>query len=419
MANRKVKFLTKEDRQMLLDLESNPSFRGVIKYAEETGKLDPRVIEYLSKTSEGVVSAGGGQKELSKLESIVSKLGTPEIFEQFLKDTSDESGLTKNELQDRLEAFQGRKEVGGTEQQLDKNRLESTIHSELTRLEGKGVADAGTPVIVKKYLSGELPSGAEVQRLIHQEFGGGEKGKVLNEDTVKFFDQFSNTVGGSEFRRQVPIEDVAPDLQRLQDRIATLTTKEEKDKAIEDFLSGLPGELKTSREQFLASEEERALSALERQVPLVLQNLNVRGMLQSGERVDELTTRALNLDASLEEIQADLEVEDNQFYYDSAFQNALRNELSKVEDYRSAISGARKKVMTGREEKFRSSQSELDRQMQEDLTTSAYSRNIALKRKEAQRQQQQQQDQNRLGVLSKIAETGANIATNIALKKVG
>ena len=114
-----------------------------------------------------------------------------------------------------------------------------------------------------------------------------------------------------------------------------------------------------------------------------------------------------------------MEFEDNQFYYDSAFQNALRNELSKVEDYRSAISGARKKVMTGREEKFRSSQSELDRQMQEDLTTSAYSRNIALKRKEAQRQQQQQQDQDRLVVLSKIAETGANIATNVALKKVG
>ena len=414
MANRKVKFLTKEDRQMLLDLESNPSFRGVIKYAEETGKLDPRVIEYLSKTSEGVVSAGGGQKELSKLESIVSKLGTPEIFEQFLKDTSDESGLTKNELQDRLEAFQGRKEVGGTEMQFNKDAIRDELYKGLAEGGNKHVAKKGSELLADEYAKGNMLSGHAAQMFLES-----KTGTHFSQDQVVFLDAFVNRVGGSEFRQQVPIEDVAPDFQRLQDRIATLTTKEDKDKAIEDFLSGLPGELKTSREQFLASEEERALSALERQVPLVLQNLNVRGMLQSGERVDELTTRALNLDASLEEIQADLEFEDNQFYYDSAFQNALRNELSKVEDYRSAISGARKKVMTGREEKFRSSQSELDRQMQEDLTTSAYSRNIALKRKEAQRQQQQQQDQNRLGVLSKIAETGANIATNVALKKVG
>ena len=39
---------------MFLDLEQNPSFRGIIKYAEETGKLDPKVVEYLSQVSEGV-----------------------------------------------------------------------------------------------------------------------------------------------------------------------------------------------------------------------------------------------------------------------------------------------------------------------------------------------------------------------------
>lgn|SRR3990167_8299710 len=407
MAKRRTKALNEADRVVLQNLEK--SYPGSLAYAEKEGKIDPRVQEFFNKMAKS--DPEGAQKQLDRYTLLAKQVGlkyTKQELDEFLKQTEKEAGLTPEELEDRLEAFQeiGKKTMQGG---LDKNRLEKTVYDALSQYENESVAKQHTAEIVEHYLSGKLPSGAEIQSII---------GGKLSEDTVKWFDQFGSVVGGSEFRKEVPIE-VSSDISRLQERIGTLKTQAERDAAINDYLAQLPENLRQSREQFLSGEEQRAMSALERQVPAVLQDLNIRGMLQSGEVEDELTTRALNLESSLEDMQTELEAEDNQFYYDAAFQNSLRNELSKVEDYRSALAQHRQNVLTERERGFKSRQSELDIQLNEDLARSGYARNAALQRQKLQREREQTQEQNRLNVVSKIAETGANIATNVALKSIG
>ena len=420
MANKKVKFLSKEDRAFLLDVERyNP---GIVAGIEKSGSLPDWFIDaaqrgkaqYGSDTDRKVIK----ETELSKLNTLISQLSKPAIYKNFIESTADESGLTANELRDRLEAYQEtQSQFGGllTKTRPDKNRLEVAVHNIMTEEGWSGrVADQKTPEFVKLLMSSPDPT-ENLKKSLGAENSKGEK---VYDSVDKRLIALGGQVRDNQFSTY-DVSDASPDISRLKEAIATATTKEEKDAAIESYLSGLPGELKSSRESFLSGEEDRAFSALERQVPLVLQNLNVRGMLQSGEREDELTTRALSLGSSLEEIQAELEADDNQFYFDAAFQNALRKELSSVEDYRSAIGGARRNILTERENRFQSSQSELDRQLQEDLTTSSYARDIALQRKKLQRERQQQQDANRLGIVSKIGETAANIGTNVVLDKVG
>jgi len=208
-------------------------------------------------------------------------------------------------------------------------------------------------------------------------------------------------------------------LTNAQGLLSSKTGERLKNTDIESALNAMPGELQASTGEFMKGEEDRAFNELERQVPLVMQNLNARGMLFSGEREDSLTQRAMSLDSSLEQMQAELEAEDNQFYYDSAYRNALRKDLQSDTNYKSSIESERKRILTERGQKFQSYQSKLDSDLNEQFTKSNYERELALKRQELERAKREKSDAYNSNLIGKIAETGLNIGTNVAMRKIG
>ena len=421
----KTKFLTKDERHFLVSAEQQ-FYPGLIKYINENGYLpNDFSAKYIQKYGEK-----GSEKYLLSYQQTVDKFKQPGIYEDFIKKTAKESDLTSAELQDRLEAFQGLgnvppKSVTKVKEFEDFLTTEITdqVHGQFKDVSiTREVAEKVARAISGRLLKNEDVTDQEIAERIQNEGSAGEGAAIFDGDQ---FERLKKVVAPNVKKTvslnkdkfvnvKVPF-DVSKDVTRLQDLISTKQAAEAKRGEIESFVSGLPEELRSSREEFISGEEERAFSELERQVPLVLQDLNVRGMLQSGERMDALTTKALSLGASLEEIQADLEAEDNQFYFDAAYKNAIRDELDKAESYRSAIGAERGRITTERERKFRSAEAELDRQLGENLTRSEYARNAALQRRSRQSQQKNQQAE----VIPKIAETATNIATAVILKKIG
>lgn len=420
----RIETLTSEEQR-----ELQQAFQGVetskgLDYLEETGKLSPEAL------AQGAGNLLGVQRILAKLPT--KKVG----IEQYLGKQKgvDPALLTEEELQDKLEALQG---ISPTETKTPrKEQLKSIILNSLNELYPDVIAlgnnaDDAASRITDLVLKGEPIKDAaktvfdtfssewrETNDRQKQEFGRIVSGKPLQDLINKKLTQPIDYYKGEDVTPFTGVNPYAEDIKIAQGLLSTKGAKREKDQTIEDYLSGLQGQLAGSTEQFLKSEEERAYGELERQVPLVLQNLNARGMLFSGEVEDALTTRALSLGSSLEAIQADLEAEDSQFYYDAAYRNALKKELQSVDDYKSAISTQRGRVLTERSQKFRSTQEELDRELDEELKKSDYTRDLALRRKGLERQRTSAEQARRGQLIGNIAEAGTRIVGGVAADKV-
>lgn len=307
----------------------------------------------------------------------------------------DEASLTDEELQYKLEAY-GKEKPKTT---LNRERMIADITSAV-----KGIDREGSEAQIQN----------SAEEIFKEIFNPGQGLTGINKQTLKHLaESFRGAV-----QNYYETTNVKEDVSRIEDALTARKSATEKESAIEGYISSIPSELQASREEFMKGEEERAFGELERQVPLVLQNLNVRGMLQSGEREDELTSRALNLGSSLEQIQSDLEAEDNQFYYDAAYRNALRKELESVEDYRSAIETKRGTVLKERERSYQSKQSELNRKLEEDLTSSNYARDLALRRKEEERRKQELEDERTSQLISTGIGSAVNLGGNLLINRL-
>lgn len=412
----KIETLSREELQELQNIASIHAggYENLLDYLEEKGKLPDDVVNYFQQGGEGSKVA------LSRIESIVSKLPNQnEAFKRFIEKTKDESVLTQEELQDRLTALQGIEPIPQANIQQIKDEIktafflrggdETHISNFLTFEDAERISRELASYIVNEAVSPQdIANRASV--LLGQsgviKTGKGrelEKNTIPNaiSDILNAGQRYIDFREGGERREE--------DIKRVQDLLSARKEVDVREQEIEDYLSGLPEELRRTREEFLTGEEKRAEEELERQVPFILQDLNVRGMLFSGEVSDALTSRALSLGSSLESIRAELEEEDNQFYYDAAYKNALRKNLESVEDYRSVLGEERQRILTGREQKFRSYQSLLDRILDEELRKSEYQRDLALKRQEFARQRDLERSQSRRELFSRLGQTAGTI----------
>lgn len=410
--------------------------------ADEFDKLSKILNRYSTGAAAGFFEALDSGKEfpsgvlsadqISDIQPIISKLpaNRRDVLTQYLGGSENilkESGLTDEELQTRLEGYQ---ELGETKtpSQFDKDKYEDFIAQQIANKvrENFSVSNSSDfyKSIAKKY-SDDIRQGKDVtQSLTEDIFSrasiGGREGNVFNgserasnfeslKQVSKDIQGFVREHGGS-FNRPEQLTDTSTDISRVQDILSTRGKTREKEGVIEDYLTALPQELSASREEFLGGEESRAFDELSRQVPIVRQNLNAQGLLFSGDVGDVLSSQTLDIQSQLDAVRAQTEAEDSQFYYDAAYRNAIRKELQSTEDYRTAIGTERGRILSERESKFRSYQSDIDRQLDEQLKRSDYERQLAANRIRLSNTRREQEDQRRVNTISNIGSTGANIA---------
>lgn len=191
----------------------------------------------------------------------------------------------------------------------------------------------------------------------------------------------------------------------------------EKNAAEEDYLSQLPSYLQETRDEQLGALEEQALNEYGEYVPRAMGSLNAQGLLFSGDVEDELSTRALNISSELDAIALQTEAEDNEFYYQAAYNRAFKKNMESRRDYDLAIAEERGKVITERENRFKSNQSDLNRVLEEQLKRDDAERNLRLKEASLRTNRDASKNSRRGQLFSNLVQSGLSVAGTYAGSK--
>lgn len=328
--------------------------------------------------------------ELSNLLSLYTELGDIPAgqttrYDEFFKDINDQIRLLLKKT--------------GYDTQA------ATLDGEAGKFAGQIILDPnGSPQAIADYIKdhskGELSSGnfnaiKEIAKGVFQDF--------KNRKDQYFFSE--------------PQTQVGEDVTRVKGLLDTRFAKAEKEGSINDFLTGLPANLESSRNELLDAETARLGDEFNDYIPRALADRNSKGLLFSGDVEDLLSTRAVDLQSGVESLQADLEAADNQFYFDAAYQNQIRKSLEGSEDYKAAIESERGRILTERENRFRSAQGELDRNLDEKLTVSAGNRQLRTNQSNLKSNASAKDSASRGQLFSDLASAGASVAATYAGSK--
>lgn len=336
------------------------------------------------------------------------------LLKQYIDLTSDESNLTDEELNERLNVFK-KLETTRTPIRFDRDAFKKEFKELLQK------SSPTTPDDVNEYWS-DFVANQTAQNKSLPDFNSIPA--VGGYSPNRIFDFYSNNKNYFEQRIQDKRYEVGDsseyrgDVSRIEQLIGARKFSAQRNSEISDYLSKLPEELRSNRESFLTSERQFANEEFEDFIPQAQQSANVRGALFSGDVEDMLSQRAAELQGGLDLFSTQLEAEDMEFYGNAAYQNQIRKTLESREDYRTALEEERSRVFGEREKRFISAQSELDSVAEERLQRQQYERQLSSQEVRLKRQQDAE-DRNRrnqnissigrtVGTIGGIAVTGGN-----------
>jgi hypothetical protein len=340
-------------------------------------------------------------KELSKSQ-LQSLVGTGE-------NVVDEANLDDAGLSTRKDIYG---QLGNTKGQLDRGSIEKEL---INKLKVANVHEESVPRVAQQLADqimqlGHYPSAEEFQAGYPGFISPELKNFFTNQDTRN---QFSGSV-----QDQLEAPDTFNDIKRIDDILATRGQKRANEGELDSFLTSLPGELEKSRTGYLDALSDQANVNMEYAVPQQLAGLNARGALFSGDVQDVLSTEYGNQYGAIEAERAQLESDDNQFYFNAAYQNALRKQLEGQVDYRTYLEGERAKIGNEQETRFQRSQAQINANSQNDLQMRQYNHPLRAQQVQLQKQRDAQNKAKTAGLVSGIGQTvgglamaGAGIAT--------
>jgi len=155
---------------------------------------------------------------------------------------------------------------------------------------------------------------------------------------------FNVNVGGVSTAENIfDLEQLLPTVQEKFDRAAASAGLE----------AALPGELaRSTAEAVGAVRKEGKRFVREELTPEVLQQLNVRGLLPSGDLANELARVSGGVQSSIEQFESELQDADDLFFQNAGFRNALQLELEAGETIAGRVAVERRKVLAESETKF-------------------------------------------------------------------
>ncbi len=312
----------------------------------------------------------------------------------------DEGSLTDQELSDRLAGFE---ELGQTKGDIDPASIARELESAF-QSRGDKTAKQNSQVVANFVANnGRMPSREEMQQIINPTNAPGLLANIAADEGL--YGQLSGLIDS-----QVNAPKTAEDIKRIKGLQGDRALGAQRNAETGDFLGALPGQLEASRNEYLSGETDRTAAAFEDFSPQAMAQLNARGLLFSGSPEDVLTEKATNLAGGLDDLQSQLEQEDNQFYFNAAYQNALKTELATRDDYRGALDTERNRIMTDRANRFQATQGNYDRQLNEELNRSDLQRSFESTQSRLKREQEASKRAGRGQLFSQIGSAAGGIA---------
>ena len=386
---------------------------NLLDFIESNGRLPDEIINYFRNDT-----SPGARTVEAKLQEVINKLpSSQQAYQKYIDSSSDEAGLTDSELQDRLYAFGELEKIPGTKRRvLDTNALASSIFDEMSkgqRFANDDALRAGAKYAAEAFSRGDYnpQTFAEIIK---------DRAPEINPSRFEALKSFGNAIGssyGGAVQQGYYFKDIqdqsldfSSDKKRLNELISSRQEKSNAEQQVTDYLTSLPEELAKNREDVLSNEQERALGRYsESVVPSTLQNLNSRGVLFSGDTEDLLTAEALNLDNELNSFRQELEQQDNDFYFNAAYQNKIRQLLESNVNLQESLNYERNNVLTEQSRRFQASQSDLNRRLDEKLYENDAQRRLRLNETQLKLQKDAQDKANKNALYGQIGRIGGAI----------
>ena len=286
----------------------------------------------------------------------------------------NEANLTDEELQNRQQQFQALGESTGT---ADPASIQRFIEDKFKAYGVLSDRTAQERSKLSKSLSDAIVGSGQTD--INQAINGIDIKSILEKQNLNpnvFIDPLKNMMNDGDFRGQLgtfisdqvtPSKNTSEDISRIGDILSTRETKTANEGKVTDYLNTLPDVLSASRNDFVDVLKEQGQQELEAATPQFLAGANARGALFSGDVGDVLSTTAGGIQGNIESIQAQLEAEDNQFYFNAAYRNALRKQLEGQTDYGTFLAGERARIAGEQQTRFNRAQTTIAGNANADL----------------------------------------------------
>lgn len=212
---------------------------------------------------------------------------------------------------------------------------------------------------------------------------------------------FSNLVSS-----MVTAPDVSSDLTRIQGLIHTQNQNIANQNSLNSYISGLPDTLASQENQMLdAYTQAQNQNFQDVLAPQMLSSANARGALFSGDAGDMLATGYGNIQGQRDALQSQMMAEDNQFYFNAAYQNSLNQQLQGQKNYADFLQGEQQRVMQSNANQFQTNQAQLSNVNQQNLMQQQYQNQLKAYQQQMKMQQEYQSNQNRANMWGSIGQT--------------
>ena len=364
---------------------------NLIKRLENEG-LTPALETEIKKSSHD----SGRLYALKEPESI-------KPVEKFLKDTTDNPSLTDELLQERKEALESL--YGTTQKGINWQNIEARIRGYIQ--ERKGLRN---PTINVEHVIGQtlesLQRGVELQKF----------GNFTDESIRDIYSFYQDELDKIETGKK-GIEEIG----RIKDIQTGRAEKASRTGEFQDFLTTGEAESEAFASEFLKRQQERGADVLSQELaPDVAQQLQKRGLLDSGEFGATISNLGAQIQSGIEQEYISQRDEDIAFWADMGFKAKFQELIDADKEVAGQIASERQTIRQGQQQRYAKREGDIQSRFNIDLFRRENERALQDYKQKTTRQLSKQREQSQAQQIGNIAQTATQgIGTGFLLKKFG
>lgn len=320
----------------------------------------------------------------------------------------DESTLTDEALKQREDVF---KQLSDSKGEVDQGGLQRDINQQL---EDYGITGASRELkdALGHFVNSaqRLPDPIELRDYLQEQGQGGVVDSSYPPLVNFLNDQNAKTHFSSLVSDQLKAPNTYDDVTRIEDLLSSRGEAAKQDEQITTDLQGIQDSLSGNRDAYIQSLQNANDSNLQDTAQYALNQENAAGRLNSGSTGDVLSSIYGGNQGDIENIQAQLSAQDNQFYFNAAYQNQLRKMLEGNADYANALASEKGRVLGEQQNRFNTTQTTLQNNQSNNLLMQQYNSALKNAQLQAQRQADYNKNQKTAGIYSGIGSTVGGIA---------
>jgi hypothetical protein len=362
---------------------------------------------------------------LQQFDAAQSKLPTKkEAYKLYIDSISDEADATDQQLQDRIEAFQGLNSEQTRASQFEKlkNEISQQFRNEYGRDGPKAYGSNFNEAVEKA--SSVAASEMVNSRSFNIQLFSNIIAEGLSSGNKQHLDKVKGIAGGinatylprvqsGEYADIItPATNTEADVSRVNTLLADRANVAAANAKVLNFFDTAPGELEAERMRFFDAQRKRAQDYITGEyAPQVAERLAARGLGNSGQVGASIQSKYSNLLEGISQAELEQINQDTIFFADQSYNKVFSDLVNARTDVTNTISNERQNLRTNQANAFEKAQRNIENQFNFDLFKQQSQAAYNTYQNQVQTQRQKAKDQSDASLFGQVGQTvGSGIA---------